>query len=205
MTIADRKDRDRQEMRSHILDHAKKLFIKEGFENVTIRNIADGIEYSPATVYLYFKDKDDILYALHVEGFRKLIKAQQAILPTRDPLNRLKKCGQAYIRFALENPEYYDLMFIMSATGKKIEETDKDWTVGLESYDILRQIVRDCMDADAIPRNNIDTVSFALWSLVHGMAALIIRKRCVMIPEEDLEGLVQSALHYMMQLLNVEV
>ena len=192
-------------MRRLILDRAKRLFIKEGFENVTMRNIAESIEYSPATVYLYFKDKGDILYALHVEGFQMLIKAQQAILSTKDPLSRLKKCGEVYVRFALENPEYYDLMFIMSATGKRIEENDTDWTVGVESYDILKDIVRDCMDTGALPKGNVEAASFALWSLVHGMVALIIRKRCVMIPEENIDTLVQGALHYVMQSLSVEV
>ena len=204
MTISDRKERDRQEMRRMILDHAKKLFLKEGFENVTIRNIAESMEYSPATVYLYFKDKDEMYYALHVEGFQKLVKAERSILSTKDPLERLRKCGEVYIRFALENPEYYDLMFIMSATGKRIGEKDKKWAVGVEAYDILKQIVHDCMEAGAIPRANVDAASFALWSLVHGMAALIIRKRCIMIPEENLNGLVQEALAYVMQSLNVE-
>jgi AcrR family transcriptional regulator len=196
MGITERRERDRQEMRELILRHAIKLFLKKGFENVTIRNIAESMEYSPATIYLYFKDKDEILYALHTEGFQKLINMQQTIQGIEDPLERLRKHGQVYVRFALDNPEYYDLMFIMSATGRKIKEHQQEWKVGIDSYDLLRQNVQECMSKGLMHSGNVETASFALWSLVHGMASLIIRQRCLMIPESQLDGLVLDALAY---------
>ncbi len=184
-------------MQKLILEMAKKLFLKEGFENVTIRNIADKIEYSPATVYLYFKDKEDILFALHTEGFQKLFQAQQRLLSIKSPIERLRKSGEVYIKFALENPEYYDLMFIMSATGKAIHKQE-EWACGLQSYDMLRQNVEECMKRKLIPKGNVDAAAFAFWSLVHGMASLIIRDRCVMIPEQHLQQVVQGAFDFMM-------
>jgi AcrR family transcriptional regulator len=80
MGSAERKEREKHEMREMILAAAKKLFIKEGFEHVTIRRIAEEIEYSPATVYLYFADKDTILCALQELGFRDLYKRQQVLV-----------------------------------------------------------------------------------------------------------------------------
>jgi AcrR family transcriptional regulator len=67
MTIANRKERQKEELRGKILEAAKALFIERGFEETSIRNIAEKIEYSPTTIYLYFKDKDDIFYSLHQE------------------------------------------------------------------------------------------------------------------------------------------
>ncbi|HEY9245546.1 MAG TPA: helix-turn-helix domain-containing protein, partial [Candidatus Methanoperedens sp.] len=74
MGIKERKELEKQEMRKLILDTAMRLILEKGFENVTIRHIAEEIEYSPATIYLYFKDKDDIIYTLHREGFEKLYR-----------------------------------------------------------------------------------------------------------------------------------
>ena len=69
MTISTRKERQKEELRGKILQAAKELFMKKGFEDTSIRNIAEKIEYSPTTIYLYFKDKDDIFCELHKEGF----------------------------------------------------------------------------------------------------------------------------------------
>lgn len=184
-------------MRSLILEAAKRLFLKDGFENVTIRNIADKIEYSPATVYLYFKDKDEILYALHTEGFEKLFAEQQKTLSISDPWQRLRAGGEVYIKFALENREYYDLMFIMTETGRIISKKE-DWGVGQRSYDVLRNAVRDCIEAGYLPRVDIEVASFALWSLVHGMASLVIRDRC-MIPVEQIPFVISGALEFSLQ------
>jgi AcrR family transcriptional regulator len=85
MGIAERRESDKQRMRGRILEAAMKLFLKEGFERVTIRAIAKAIEYSPATIYLYFKDKNEILYALQTIGFEKLYKEQQDVLKIKDP------------------------------------------------------------------------------------------------------------------------
>lgn len=200
MGIAERRERDRQEMRRLILEKATDLFLRDGFENVSIRKIAEQIEYSPATVYLYFKDKDEILYALHTEGFERLYALQKEVLSIADPVERLREHGRRYVSFGLKFPEYYELMFIMSSLGKVIEEKD-EWSVGFRSYDRLRQDVKACMDARRIPQTDPEAATFALWSLVHGMVSLIIRKRCVMIPEEQLDNVVEAALGFAMETL----
>src|SRR4030066_2557294 len=160
MGILERKDREKKKMRSLILKTAMKLFLEEGFENVTIRRIAERIEYSPAAIYLYYKDKDEILYAIHEIGFEKLYKQQQTILSTRDPWKRLKKHGEVYIKFALVNPEYYDLMFIMRGPAKKIKEKEH-WEKGLRAFEFLRENVRECIEAGYLPEINPDVAAFA--------------------------------------------
>ena len=72
MGTSERKDRERQAVRDSILDAARDLFVAEGYRNVSIRKIAERIEYSPAAIYSYFEGKDDIFYALAEEGFRRL-------------------------------------------------------------------------------------------------------------------------------------
>src|SRR6266850_4742743 len=140
MGIRERKERNKQKMRDQILKTAMRLFLEEGFGNVSIRRIAGKIEYSPAAIYLYFKDKDDILFALHTAGFDALYKRQQTIRKIKDPARRLARHGEVYITFALENPEYYNLMFIMRSPARNITKGE-EWGAGMRSYDVFRKDV----------------------------------------------------------------
>lgn len=201
MGIKERKELEKSEMRGLILKTAMNLFLDKGFENITIRNIAEKIEYSPATIYLYFKNKDEILYTLRSEGFEKLYEHQKSSLKLNDPIERLHKHGEAYIQFALENPEYYDLMFMMKGPVKRIQEIN-DCDIGLKSYELLKTNVKECMEAGLFPRTNIDVAAFSLWSYVHGIASLIIRGRGIMFPEERINYIVEGALNFMLEFNN---
>jgi AcrR family transcriptional regulator len=109
----ERHERDRTRVRQAILTAARELFITEGYRNVSMRKIADRIEYSPAAIYSYFPAKDDIFFALAEEGFRLL--AQQALEATpelTDPLARLRRGLWAFYEFSKAHPEYFELMFL---------------------------------------------------------------------------------------------
>src|SRR5215831_439761 len=108
MTIAERKQRDKEEMRSLILEAARKIFLAKGYYQASIRTIAEEIEYSPGTIYLYFKDKDEIFHALHEDGFRRLLEKMQPLEHVTDPFERLKAMGLVYIEFAKNNKDFYD-------------------------------------------------------------------------------------------------
>ncbi len=200
MTIVERKERDRRHMKTRILDAAMKLFRERGYDHVSMRTIAAEIEYSPATLYLHFKDKDDILFALHTRGFDELYKRQQATDRIRDPLKRLRKHGEAYLAFALEHPVYYDFMFIMRGPGRKIKE-HRSWDAGMRTYDLLRKHVRACVESGVFPRADVDAATFGLWSFVHGIASIVIRSRTAMIPDDRLPHLINGALDFLEALM----
>ncbi|MCX9083491.1 MAG: TetR/AcrR family transcriptional regulator [Candidatus Methanoperedens sp.] len=198
MSIKERKELEKSEMRGLILNTAMNLFLDKGFENITIRNIAEKIDYSPATIYLYFKNKDDILFTLRKIGFEKLYEHQVSSLKFDDPLKRLHRQGKTYIKFALENPEYYDLMFIMrGAVARTLDINNCD--VGLDSYELLKKNVKECMDEGLFPRTDIDVAAFALWSYVHGIASLIIRGVGIMFPEEGINDIIEGSLNFMLK------
>src|SRR3954466_16321049 len=111
MGVKERKERQKLEMKDLILQSAHQLFLNKGFEEVSIRNIAEAIEYSPATIYLYFKDKNEIFYALHGEAFKKFNIHVAPIISIKDPLERLFALGEKYMEFAFSFPKYYDIMF----------------------------------------------------------------------------------------------
>ncbi|MGE5795720.1 MAG: TetR/AcrR family transcriptional regulator [Ignavibacteria bacterium] len=175
MGITERKEREKAEVRKMILDAAMELFIKEGYEGVSIRKIADKIEYSPGSIYTYFEDKDSIFYELHLEGFEILYQKQLSAQSINDPRERLIAHGRAYIEFALENQQYYDIMFIEREPEEIIRKM-KNWDYGDRSFDLLKRNISECQSAGMFKDQNLDSVSFLLWSTVHGIASLVIRR-----------------------------
>src|SRR2546425_11460797 len=119
MGVIERKVLEKQELKQQILDAARELFVREGYENVSMRKIADKIEYSPATIYTYFKDKDDILDCLCEETFLKLHLEKLAAVQRMkgDTLELLKKGMETYIRFGLDHPEHYIVTFMLKVAS----------------------------------------------------------------------------------------
>lgn len=194
MGVIDRKEREKVEMKRQILDAARSLFLEQGFEKTSIRNIAEVIEYSAGTIYLYFKDKNEILFALHVEAFETLMQAMQAgIMSEADPFERLVSLGKHYLKYAFENPELYDLMFVMTAPMETLECREEIWCDGERAFETLKFVVEDCMKAGYFARDNNETISVMVWSLVHGLATLHLRRRTMIFPEERRVLLLEEA------------
>ena len=112
--VKERQEREREAVARSILDAARDLFVAEGYQNVSIRKIADRIEYSPAAIYSYFPSKDDIFFALAEEGFRLLIESGRHDEPEdqSDPLAGLRRPFWTLFRFSRTHPEYFALMFV---------------------------------------------------------------------------------------------
>jgi AcrR family transcriptional regulator len=183
MTIATRKHREREVMRHLILNAARTLFLEKGYHETSIRNIAEMIEYSPGTIYLYFKEKDDIFHALHEEGFRKLTAMMLPLQHVSDPFERLKALGGVYMQFAVENKDFYDLMFIMQAPMNMEEENA--WEEGDKALEFLKTVIRDCQSQGRFQRKDVEYLSFTIWSSMHGMCALYCRGRCNAYKHQD--------------------
>jgi AcrR family transcriptional regulator len=177
MGVQERKTREKQELKQQILDAARQLFVREGYENVSMRKIADKIEYSPATIYTYFHDKDEILDCLCEETFLKLHQEKMAAVHQMkgDALELLKKGMETYIRFGLDHPDHYTVTFILKAAPYKPEgrETRKART-GQQCFDDMRRIVRRSMEEGKIKNADLEETSQALWAGIHGLTALLI-------------------------------
>lgn len=192
MAIVDRKLREKAEMRSRILESAKALFAEDGFQNVSIRKIAEKIEYSPATIYLYFQDKDAILFALHNEGFRALFTRQKNRAKIADPVARLRGLLEGYLEFALQEPEYYDLMFMLFTPLPKIIRT-AEWRYGRRAYRMLVKTVAECQANGHMKNTSTDAAAIGLWGAVHGIASLLIRQRASMLPADKQVDIAREA------------
>lgn len=180
MGITERKEREKLAMRELILEAATLMFLEEGYEKTSIRNIAEKIEYSPATIYLYFKDKDELFFAIHQIGFGKLLNEMSKAAIIEDPLEKVRMIGRIYIEFGLANPEYYDLMFIMRAPMKALKEkteAEQCWQDGEGTFNFLQSLMQECIDTGKVKGNDAQLLSMLAWSTVHGMVSLYIRER----------------------------
>jgi AcrR family transcriptional regulator len=208
MGITERKEKQKTEIRKLILDASIKLFVEQGFTNVSIRKIADLIEYSPTTIYLYFKDKDEILFELHELGFRKMAEYNSELLTIKNPLLRLHKMGENYLRFGLENPGFYDLMFIQRAPMEVLEQmTNCEWKSGDMALDRLRATVEEAMGKGLIIKGDVNTVSMGIWSTVHGLVSLANSGRFhKVVPEaEHIPVLMNQVLNWLVDTVDVSM
>lgn len=175
MGVAERKERHKEELRKDILDAAKALFMEKGYEATSIRNIAEKIEYSPATVYLYYKDKHEIMHALHREGFKMLIQYLSVVGEIANPFERLKLMGRAYIKFAMENHDMYNLLFVLSDPIKHVANCyNEQWDEGDRAFDVLHKTVAECQEAGHFKGLEPFGLAFVIWSTMHGLCALRI-------------------------------
>lgn len=180
MGIEERKQREKEQMRRLILDAARAIFLEKGYNQASIRNIADKIEYSPGTIYLYFKEKDEIFLALHNEAFGQLFELMAPLRMVEDPFERLIAMGRIYIDFALKNKDLYDLMFIMQAPMNMLDNACH-WTEGDRVFDYLVDTVRQCQAGGRMQGHDPSTLSFSIWSAMHGMCALYCRDRMMVV------------------------
>jgi AcrR family transcriptional regulator len=204
MGIAERKEREKQERRAMILSAATKMFLEEGYEKTSLRAIADRIEYSPATIYLYFKDKTELLEAVMEQGFEVLMKYLERSLEYQHPLDRLRAMASEYIRFAHEHPSYYDLMFIMNAPMEHVEGPE-DWDCGFQAFGLLVQVVMECINQKLIRFDDPVKAALTYWSILHGMVSLKVRDRLIVFPQEPLshDELIHETAYNLIRLLAV--
>src|SRR5262249_2660401 len=116
MGVKDRRARQKQLLRQQILDAARELLVHEGYDQLSMRNVAERIDYSPTAIYLHFKDKQELVFSLCEESFGKLARELET-LPDEypDPLVRLRKGMERYIAFGLKNPNHYLPAFVLPA------------------------------------------------------------------------------------------
>lgn len=188
MGVIQRKEREKEEMRQRILTAAQKLFLTKGFEKTSIRNIADAIEYSPGTIYLYFKDKNELFFALHQMAFTVMINELTDLGEHTSALDSFIQMGRQYIKFALENPEMYDLMFLMIAPIESLECNEDIWDDGKQALDLLKMMIEACKLEGYFSKDQTDDLALMIWSTMHGMVTIYGRRRMSMFKETDEEN-----------------
>src|SRR5499433_2516367 len=112
MGVQERRERERMETREKILDAARELFITEGYEGVSMRKVAEKIEYSPTAIYVHFADKQQLFHELCQQDYARLAEVFQSSAMSSDPIERLKQIGNTYTEFGVRYPNHYKFMFM---------------------------------------------------------------------------------------------
>ena len=192
MGVKERQEREREAVARAILDAARELFVAEGYQNVSIRKIAEKIEYSPAAIYSYFSSKDDIFLALAEEGFRLLFARRQEAPGGIASVESIRDGFLRFYEFSKTHPEYYAVMFV----DRSVPKISRDW----ERFGFVREMrqafaagIQTVIDAGAFPPGtNAEAVFRVLMAAVHGVAVLRLCERLA--PGEDPDALARDTL-----------
>ncbi len=164
-------------LRRMILDAARQYLVEEGYQALSMRKISRQVGCSVGTIYLYFKNKDEIFHALIDEGFEQLYTSFQAVLMSQFiPIERLQGICQAYIEFGLKHPEYYEIMYLqhpmMAARYPK-----EQYRRARRFLEITAETIADCARNGGLPVDDPYMDATLLWSAMHGITSLLINGR----------------------------
>jgi len=198
--VKERHEREREATARAILDAARDLFVAEGYQNVSIRKIAEKIEYSPAAIYSYFPSKDDIFLALTEEGFRMLFASAEVDVEACRTSSEQGKSRVDCIRgafwelytFSKNHPEYFSLMFV----DRSVPRISRDW----QRFGFVREmrnrfaaLIQQAIDEGDFPKSsNPDAIFRVLSAAIHGVAVMRLCDRIV--PGEDMDALAHDTL-----------
>jgi len=177
MSISERRERDRLKIRNKILDAARELFAAEGYDAVTMRRIAEAIEYSATTIYLHFKDKDALINELCRVDLMSLTQALNNVAAEPDALERLRKIAMAYVAFGYSHPNHYRLMFM----SNRLHEKDQLPQMGhgnpeTDGYQLLLNTVTEAIAKQLViaDLDDANLLAQCCWASVHGVVAIHI-------------------------------
>ena len=174
MGVKERRAREKELLRQQILSAARELFVGEGYENVSMRKIANKIEYSPTTIYLHFKDKADLLDSVCQETLLNLLNTLEELKrDMSDPIETLRKSGKAYVEFGLKYPQDYKLTFVIRPQFQKGLGL-QEGSVGEKVFNYLRTMVSECIRQKMFRQMDVETTGQVLWAAVHGVTLLLI-------------------------------
>jgi AcrR family transcriptional regulator len=175
----ERRERAKAELRTKILDAARELFISEGYDAVTMRKVAEKVEYSPTAIYLHFADKDALIRDLCLHDFAAFAGRFAEAAAIADPIERLQRAGDVYVAFGLTHPQQYRLMFM--TPHPPIEPTaQQSADPAQNAYLFLRTTIAQAIEQGLLrpEHSNADLVAQTVWAAMHGVVSLEIAKGC---------------------------
>ena len=164
-----RKQQKKEFLRREILDAARTTFAREGYDSFSMRTLASEIGCSPGTIYLYFRDRNELLQEVVEASFSGLLKVLQSIPVADDPEFTLRERLRAYIEFGLEHPDHYRCAFLLPV------RKDQPYRVH-PAFDLLRDSVKDCVNRGVFRSVEVEVASQVLWSCIHGITSLLISR-----------------------------
>jgi AcrR family transcriptional regulator len=179
MGIAERREREKEALRTRMVEAARDILSDEGVNALSMRSLAERIEYSPATIYLYFRDKNELLGEVIHAGFQLMgeyIESEMTRLgPAANPAQQHRALGRAYARFGLENTAYFRVMFELPTVPQAHLKEECRSANGAEPGErILVETVQRAVDAGLYQMQDAETGALVAWGLIHGLTSLYL-------------------------------
>ena len=160
--------------RAEILEAAERIFVAEGYEGATIRKIADEVGVSSTALYMHFQDKGCILLEICERTLTLLLERNREIAAKPlDPVVRTKMMLEAYMRWGMEHPNAYQLVYCGRPIQAGLWPEDRTSDVSSQAYDTFVAVVREIGAAGRLRTGNGDSAAQALWMSCHGVVALL--------------------------------
>lgn len=164
-------------LRDAILDAARDLLLETGYAGISMRKVADRIGYSATSIYLYFRNKDALFHALIDDGMARMhasiIEARQR---ADEPLDRLRAMCAAYVRFGLENPAYYEVMFTLHPRHMTRYPMDK-YRAARRNLDLFADELATAAACGQARPSDPNTTASVVWAALHGTVTLVLAQR----------------------------
>jgi AcrR family transcriptional regulator len=176
MGIKEKRAKHKEEFRRQILDSARELFIKDGYERFSMRNLAKKIDYSPTTIYLYFKGKDYLLIAICEEFFEQFFTELKYLRSvSTNPIETLRQAFLYLVEFGLKNPNQYKVIFFTrNRVYGTYEEFLKKESMARNTYFVFREMVHDCIEAGRLSQVDVDVIANSIAIASHGIVAVAL-------------------------------
>lgn len=176
MGVTERRARQKTLLKQEILDAARDILVRDGYDGVSMRKVAEKIDYSPTAIYLHFKDRDDLIFSVCEEVMTGLVRELQAVARQNpDPLVALKKGLRRYVDFGLSHPQHYLAVFgVPRGPESGAAHEKRPDSMGMQAFGFLPRLVGDCVRLKLIRKVDVDTTSRALWAGIHGVTSLLI-------------------------------
>lgn len=197
MGVIERRTREKEELRNKIIEAATELFVVEGYQSVSMRRIAEKIEYSPSTIYLYFSDKADLVSHICADTFGKLISALDEIIHGEKPdPEKLRRCLRAYVDFGLKYPNHYYVTFCLPEHQWGEVPAEREVVIHRlcdEAFQRLRDGLSASRQDPSFNIGDVEVAAQSVWMMIHGITSLLITIP-THFPWVDRELLIESAL-----------
>jgi AcrR family transcriptional regulator len=184
--IKQRRTREREATQQAILQAALSIAAEEGWQAVTIRRVAERIEYSPSAIYKYFEDKEDILRTLLLQGFQHMVAVLERVAAQEHrPSERLRQMAAVYWDFVWHQPTVYQLMFDLKGKIHEVEEAKA-------AFLVVRAAIEEWSQANGVKMVDPDQAVEMMWATMHGFVALTMAQYIYGGPTRAKETLTQA-------------
>jgi len=166
------------DLRRVILDSTRHLLVRDGYQSLSMRKIARAIGYSATSIYLHFENKDALIHALIEEGMDHLLAMLKSVEAEHvgDPVAHLGAMCRRFVDFGLENPEYYEIMFMLHPEFMERYPAEK-YRRARRNLDVIAATLADGVAQGVFAVDNVRVAASTIWSALHGAVSLLLARR----------------------------